>query len=144
MSGVSVATTYISTRFSMSMQKSGSQPAKTIPMANSMMYIGPVMTLFIAFRVPASGSLYWTISNILAIFQQMYINNHVIRKKATSEAKNRPPVTGGVDNIMIGNDSRNKENTGVNIKNINKYNLNKGGKRGSKESGKKKASRKKK
>ena len=93
---IAAGTTFISTKLTMprNMQNSGGQPAMANSMTGSMMYIGPLMTLFFAFQVPASASLYWSVSYTFAIFQQMYINKHIIGKKG-SDGK---PVPG--DNII--------------------------------------------
>ncbi len=48
---------------------------------NSMMYVGPIMTLLFAFQLPAGVSLYWTVGYVVQIFQQLYINKHVLNKK---------------------------------------------------------------
>ena len=42
-------------------------------MQKNMMYIFPVMTIFIAFQLPAALSLYWVISTAWAIGQQYFI-----------------------------------------------------------------------
>jgi membrane protein insertase, YidC/Oxa1 family, C-terminal domain len=134
---VAMVTTFISTRLSMNMQKNGSQPIMTNSMTNSMMYVGPIMTLIFAFQVPASASLYWSISNIFTIFQQIYINMHVIGNKAITDTKMQTTVIGGVNNNLIINDCVNKENTSVDIIKTNKGNPNNGGSIGKKKSGKK-------
>lgn len=135
---IAAVTTFISTRLSMSMQKNGSQPTMTNSMTNSMMYIGPIMTLIFAFQVPASASLYWSISNVFTIFQQIYINKHVIGNKAITDTKMQTTVISGVNNNLISDDTVNKENKNVNVIKTNKGNPNNGGSIGKKKSGKKK------
>lgn len=135
---VAAAATFISTRLSMNMQKNGSQTTMANSMTSSMMYIGPLMTLIFAFQVPASASLYWSISYIFSIFQQIYINNHVIGKKAITEAKVQTTVISGENKNMFNDDSVNKENTSDNVIKINKGNPNNGGSKGNKKSDKKK------
>ena len=134
---IAAVTTFISTRLSMNMQKNVSQPATTNSMTNTMMYIGPIMTLIFAFQVPASGSLYWSISNVFTIFQQVYINKHVIRNKAITDTKMQTAVIDGVNSNMIIDDSVNKENTSANVIKTNKGNPTNGGSVGKKKLGKK-------
>lgn len=138
---IAAVATFISTKLSMNMQKSGSQPAMANSMTNSMLYIGPFMTLLFAFQVPASASLYWSVSYVFTIFQQMYINKTVIRKKAISGISAQTAVADGVNQVL---DSQNNEYISDNIKNRNKGNPNQTGIRGSKQSAKKKGSGKKK
>lgn len=75
---LAVATTFISAKFSMPKQKSD-QPGANV--ANTMIYIAPLMTLMFAFQMPAGMSLYWTVGNFVAIGQQWYIKNHIIKPK---------------------------------------------------------------
>ncbi len=44
-------------------------------MNKTMMYFMPIMTLWITFSYPAALGFYWLISNILSVFQQMYLNH---------------------------------------------------------------------
>lgn len=43
-------------------------------MNNSMMYMMPLMSLFISFSVPAGVGLYWILSNLLAMVQTVVLN----------------------------------------------------------------------
>ncbi len=74
---IAVITTYISAKLSMPKTVEGNQN----PMANSMLYIGPVMTLIFSFTLPAGVALYWTIGYVIQIFQQLYINKYVMKRK---------------------------------------------------------------
>jgi YidC/Oxa1 family membrane protein insertase len=42
-------------------------------MTKQMLFLGPIMTLFIGIKFAAGLSLYWLISTLFAIFQQLYI-----------------------------------------------------------------------
>lgn len=42
-------------------------------MSKQMMYLGPILTLFIGFKFPAGLSLYWLVSTVFAIIQQKRI-----------------------------------------------------------------------
>jgi len=84
------ATTYISTKLSMP-KKSNSGPQQNAAgssMTNSMMYIGPVMTLVFSFSMPAGIILYWMIGYVVSIFQQLYINKFVMNKDKKEDSKN--------------------------------------------------------
>lgn len=80
---VAVITTYISAKLSMPrrIQNSGNDNSTQNSMQNSMLYIGPVMTLIFSFSLPAGVGLYWTIGYVIQIFQQLYINKHVLNRK---------------------------------------------------------------
>jgi YidC/Oxa1 family membrane protein insertase len=85
---LAVITTYISTKLSMPKNtQAGGQNAMASSMSNSMMYIGPVMTLIFSFQLPAGVVLYWSVGYVFTIFQQMYINKHVIKKKDNIQVK---------------------------------------------------------
>jgi YidC/Oxa1 family membrane protein insertase len=45
------------------------------------MYIGPVLTLMFSFQLPAGVGLYWIAGYVFQIFQQLYINKYVMKKK---------------------------------------------------------------
>lgn len=75
-----VATTFLSTKMSMNQmsQKSNSQINQT---NKTMMYFGPIMTLFIGFQAPLGLSLYWTVSNLFQMAQQFFLERNVYNKK---------------------------------------------------------------
>lgn len=79
---LAVATTYLSTKLSMPKKNPNGpqQNAMASSMSNSMMYIGPIMTLMFSFQLPAGVVLYWMIGYVFAIFQQLYINKYVLKK----------------------------------------------------------------
>jgi YidC/Oxa1 family membrane protein insertase len=53
-----------------------------------MTYVLPIVFLFILYDMPSGLVLYWTVQNVLSIFQQLYINRLNARKKAMQG----PPV----------------------------------------------------
>lgn len=68
--------------------KSNNVPEKKSQMAmtNSMMlYLGPIMTLFISFSVPAGVTLYWAVGYIIMIIQQLIINKAFFSKKGVNK-----------------------------------------------------------
>ncbi|WP_368488699.1 YidC/Oxa1 family membrane protein insertase [Clostridium sp. BJN0013] len=53
----------------------------------NMLLLSPIMTGFISFQVPAGMGLYWIISNIYQIFQQMFMNKFIIKKEPNLNVK---------------------------------------------------------
>jgi membrane protein insertase, YidC/Oxa1 family, C-terminal domain len=130
---LAVVTTFLSTKISMpktNNNNTGNQNAMASSMTNSMMYIGPVMTLIFSFQLPAGVILYWTIGYVFQIFQQLYINKHILKRNEPVEIK-KPliePATqqAGKKEIGPGNGGKNSGNR------------NNGNKSGKKKEGKKK------
>ncbi|MEG6614605.1 YidC/Oxa1 family membrane protein insertase [Pseudoclostridium thermosuccinogenes] len=75
------ALTYFSSKLSMSATSTNSQSNSSSQMSNTMMIIGPLMTLMFSFQFPAGLGLYWIAGSVIQILQQLYINKHVIKKK---------------------------------------------------------------
>lgn len=73
-----VLTTYISTKLTMPPK---APDAEANPSQSAMMYMGPVMTLLFSFQLPAGVGLYWIVGYVFQIFQQLYINKHIMKKK---------------------------------------------------------------
>lgn len=71
---ISFATSLLSTLVSSLIQKKNN-PAMGQQMSQMlmMMLMMPLFSLFIAFKLPAAVGFYWIISNIVAIFQQLFI-----------------------------------------------------------------------
>lgn len=77
---LAVVTTYLSSK--MSMPKTGT--GNNVAMQKNMMLIAPVMTLIFSFQFPAGLGVYWIAGYVFQIFQQLYINKHVMKKKEVS------------------------------------------------------------
>jgi YidC/Oxa1 family membrane protein insertase len=60
-----------------------------------MTYALPIVFLFILYDMPSGLVLYWTVQNILSIFQQLYINSLKKRKDAQAAAANPVVVKPG-------------------------------------------------
>lgn len=87
---IGVVTTFLSTKLSMpkkNTNSSGNQNAMASSMTNSMMYIGPVMTLIFSFQLPAGVVLYWIAGYVFQIFQQLYINKTILKKNEPVETR---------------------------------------------------------
>lgn len=79
---VAVGTTYLSTKLTMAKNtQTNNKNAPGSGQMNMLMYMGPVMTLIFSFSLPAGVILYWTAGYVFQIFQQLYVNKHVMNKK---------------------------------------------------------------
>ncbi len=74
---IAVVTQYISAKI---MTPKTSQGADN-PMQKSMMFMAPMMTLIFSFNFPAGLGIYWITGNVFQIFQQMFINRLILKKK---------------------------------------------------------------
>ncbi len=83
---LAVITTYISAKYS-SQDMPASENKMQDFLQKNMLLLSPIMTGFISFQVPAGMGLYWIISNIYQIFQQMFMNKFIIKKEANATTK---------------------------------------------------------
>ncbi len=80
---LATVTTFFSTKLSMPKTKPDAQKGGAAGCSNNtMMYMGPAMTLYFGFMMPAGVILYWMIGYVVGIFQQLYINNHIKKVKS--------------------------------------------------------------
>ncbi|MDK2933571.1 MAG: YidC/Oxa1 family rane protein insertase [Clostridiales bacterium] len=70
---LAAVTTYFSSKLT-SATSSSSQNEQAVQMQNSMMRVFPIMTGFITFTLPAGVGLYWIVSNLLQMVQQVSLN----------------------------------------------------------------------
>jgi len=77
--------TYLSSKLAMASSNTGAENAGANQMGNSMMIVGPLMTLFFSFQFPAGLGLYWIAGSVIQILQQLYINKHVLKKKEVAK-----------------------------------------------------------
>ena len=61
--------------------------AQTRTQMNLMMYGMPIMFFFIFYNAPSGLLLYWTVSSLFQIFQQIFINNMMKKKRAEKALK---------------------------------------------------------
>jgi YidC/Oxa1 family membrane protein insertase len=57
-----------------------------------MLYVMPVIFFFILYDVPSGLLIYWIMSNVLTLVQQVTINKYIIKKKAALAAAEPEPV----------------------------------------------------
>lgn len=53
-------------------------------MNKQMLYMMPALTIFIGFTLPSGLSLYWFVTTILTVLQQIYVFKHKLKKQDTS------------------------------------------------------------
>ena len=90
---LSFVTQILYTLMSMAQQKKNGQNTMQGPM-KWMMLLMPLMSLWFAFTMPAGIGLYWTVSNVLMIFQQLilqklYPPEKVMAKKDKATERNK-------------------------------------------------------
>ena len=62
----------------------GSQMPDAMTMANKqMVYLFPIMTIFIARSLPAALAIYWIVTTLFGVLQQLYVNKTIKLKKNT-------------------------------------------------------------
>ncbi|NJD03940.1 MAG: membrane protein insertase YidC [Ruminiclostridium sp.] len=118
---LAVVTTFLSTKLSMPKKNpnsTGNQGAMASSMTNSMMYIGPFMSLIFSFQLPAGVVLYWISGYVFQIFQQLYINKTILKKNEPIE--NRKEIKDGNDTTEIKKFSEKNPSRGTNNKNSSK------------------------
>ena len=74
---------YVQARLVIYRDPSGGQQSPAEKMAKQMAYIGPFITIFIFYNLPAAVGLYWLVSSIFSIFQQIIVNKSVRKKFST-------------------------------------------------------------
>lgn len=83
---IATVTTYISTKLAMpSTNNTNSQGGAMGCTNNSMLLMGPVMTLMFSFTLPAGVILYWMAGYVVAILQQLYVNKHILKKNQKAD-----------------------------------------------------------
>lgn len=90
---LAVTTTFFTTKLSMPAQTDSK--GKAAGPGNSMMWISPLMTLWIGLTTPSGLSFYWTINNVLSFIQQKGLNHFtksdkskgIEEKKAVDDVK---------------------------------------------------------
>jgi len=71
---------FIQARLVIYRDPSGGTPSSAEKMARQMAFIGPLVTIFIFYNLPAAVGLYWLISSVFSIFQQLIVNRSVQKK----------------------------------------------------------------
>jgi YidC/Oxa1 family membrane protein insertase len=85
---VMLVTTFIKSRFTQAPDSSAAANMKL------MTYAMPIVFFFILYDMPSGLVLYWTMQNVLTIFQQMYTNSRRAKAAAAEAAQPPPPSRG--------------------------------------------------
>lgn len=84
---LAVVSTYISMKYSMKQTPQQNNNPSANAMQKSMGLVSPIMTGFISFSVPAGLGLYWIISNLFQLAQQLFMNKFIIKTPNKVEVK---------------------------------------------------------
>lgn len=82
---LAIVTTYISMKYSSNQESQPGNSQNQNSMMKNMALFSTVTTGFISFTVPAGLGLYWIISNIYQLLQQLFINKFIIKKANSME-----------------------------------------------------------
>jgi YidC/Oxa1 family membrane protein insertase len=82
---LAVATTYISSKLMTPKTTEQNKKDTSSTTQSTMAMIGPLMTLLFSFQLPAGVAFYWIASNLFQIFQQLYINEYIMKKMEVSK-----------------------------------------------------------
>lgn len=79
---LAVGTTFLVSKLSTTKSMQNGDPNDQMARTNkTMMYFGPIMTLIISFQAPLGLSLYWLLSNLVQLGQQLFIDKYMNKKK---------------------------------------------------------------
>ena len=143
---IATVTTYISSKLTMPKTNNNQQSGAAGCSTNSMLYMGPVMTLMFSFQLPAGVILYWMAGYVFAIFQQLYLNKQRDKAAALAALKAEAAKKAKIENESATAEENNKieSGEGTSVKQLPsgdnkiKGGSNKGSKGGNKKGGKKK------
>ena len=77
---MAAAAQFVQARLSLPKRPDPQTPLSTQErMARNMLFMGPLLTLFIFYNFPAAVSLYWVVSSLFSIAQQILINRTLHR-----------------------------------------------------------------
>ncbi|HBR01837.1 MAG TPA: hypothetical protein DD738_04430 [Ruminiclostridium sp.] len=81
---MAVGTTYLTTKLTLPVQpkSKGKNKSSVNASMNSMLWVSPLMTLWIGLTTPCGLSFYWTINNVLSFVQQKALNKTFKKEKA--------------------------------------------------------------
>ncbi|MBI3589244.1 MAG: membrane protein insertase YidC [Candidatus Liptonbacteria bacterium] len=85
---LAVITQYFQAKLSLPKIEKGRVLSQTEKMGRQMAYFGPILTAVIFFNFPAALGLYWLITSLFSIFQQLIINREFEHGKLAELRKN--------------------------------------------------------
>jgi len=77
MVGLAALAQYFQAKLALPKVSSGQAPTAAEKMSRQMVFMGPVLTLVIFYGFPAAVSLYWFVTSLFSIFQQIIINKQL-------------------------------------------------------------------
>jgi YidC/Oxa1 family membrane protein insertase len=75
--GLAAIAQYFQARMMIYKDPAGGTPSQAEKMARQMVFIGPLITIFIFYNLPAAVGLYWLVSSLFSIVQQYIVNKKV-------------------------------------------------------------------
>lgn len=85
---LAAALQYLQGKLSLPEVKPGQQNQTSFKIARNMLFLGPILTLVILYRLPAAVGLYWLATTVFSIVQQVYINRSLKQSHGTGSANN--------------------------------------------------------
>jgi len=110
-----VLTSFISIKYSMSnmnnakKEENNKQDENPMQMGNTMMWMMPLLSVWIAMIAPLGLALYWLVNNILQLLQQFLVRKYLIKKEENKEVNIKE-----VKKIESKNDNKKNNETKVN------------------------------
>ncbi len=77
--GLAAVAQYIQGKLTLPKIKPNEEVPQATKIAQQMVYIGPAITLVILWTLPAAIGLYWLISSLFSLAQQLYINRKIAK-----------------------------------------------------------------
>lgn len=79
--GLAALAQYLQGRLSLPKIEAGRKPTPPEKMGRQMVFLGPVMTVVIFYNFPAAVGLYWLITSLFSIVQQIIVNKQIANGK---------------------------------------------------------------
>ena len=83
MVGIAAVAQYFQGTLALKTAPTNPNPSPAEKMTRQMVFMGPVLTFVIFYRLPAAIGLYWAISSLFSIFQQLIINKQILKQHGT-------------------------------------------------------------
>ena len=77
--GLAAVAQYFQGKLTLPKTKSGDEESPTARIARQMTFMGPVITLIVLWTLPAAVGLYWLVSSLFSLGQQVVINKKINR-----------------------------------------------------------------
>lgn len=83
--GLSAAAQFIQSKMALPKAGAAGGGDQAARVAKNMVYIGPAITLFVLYSLPAAVGLYWFATSVFSVFQQVLINKSLNKKQESPE-----------------------------------------------------------